>query len=208
MENRIKSILKDKGLRMADLANRIGMGQSNLIASLRNNPKLSTLEEICKALGIEMAELFGGKAEKGDGVILLNGETYVVSKPAARTVQLPSYTDYSILRNDIKKFVKTSIMEQVANSLCGLVEDFEFFTLSYDRDNSRDADGVLYEKFILTICYGNKQVWVHQYDLYEYSQKDITKWDISQVISEIINDIEGYVLGKLGADFSFPSRSD
>lgn len=208
MENRIKSILKDKGLRMADLANRIGMGQSNLLASLRNNPKLSTLEEICKALGIEMAELFGGKAEKGDGIILLNGETYVVSKPAARTVQLPTYTDYSILRNDIKKFVKTSIKEQVANSLCGLVEDFEFFTLNYDRDNPRDDDGTFYEKFILTICFGNKQTWVRAYDLYEYNQMDITKWDIPQVISEIINDLEGYALGKLGTDFRFPSRSE
>ena len=208
MENRIKSILQEKGLRMADLANRIGMGHSNLVASLRNNPKLSTLEEICKALGIGMAELFGGKAEKGDGIIVLNGETYLVSKPAARTVQLPGYADYSVLRNDIKKFVKTCIKEQVANSLCGLVEDFEFFTLSYDRDNSRDAEKHLYEKFILTICYGNKQSWVHQYDLYEYSQKDITKWDAHLVINEIINDIEGYVLGQQEADFSFPARSE
>ena len=197
MENRIKSILKDKGLRMADLANRIGMGQSNLLTSLRNNPKLSTLEEICKALGIEMAELFGGKANKGDGIIILNGETYMVSRPASRTVQLPSYTDYSILRNDIKRFVKTCIKEQVANSLCGLVEDFEFFTLNYDRDNSCDADGYHYEKFILTICYGNKQTWIHQYDLYEYNQKDNNKWDSSLVISEIVNDIEGYALGKM-----------
>ena len=200
MENRIKAILKAKGLRMADLANRIGMGQSNLVASLRNNPKLSTLEEICKALGVEMVELFGGKAEKGDGVVILNGETYMISKPAARTVQLPSYADYSILRNDIKRFVKTSIKEQVVGSLCGMVEDYEFFTLNYDRDNSRDSDGTLYEKFILTICFGNKQTWTQQYDQLEYSEDGNLKWNIADVISDIINDIEGYVLGQLGRE--------
>jgi transcriptional regulator with XRE-family HTH domain len=197
MENRIKAILKAKGLRMADLANRIGMGQSNLVASLRNNPKLSTLEEICKALGVEMVELFGGKAEKGDGVVILNGETYMISKPVARTLQLPSYDDYSILRNDIKRFVKTSIKEQVIGSICGMVEDYEFFTLNYDRDNSRDADGTLYEKFILTICFGNKQTWTRQYDQLEYSEDGNLKWDIPMVISDVINDIEGYVLGQL-----------
>ena len=197
MENRIKAILKAKGLRMADLANRIGMGQSNLVASLRNNPKLSTLEDICQALGVEMVELFGGKAEKGDGVVILNGETYMISKPTARTVQLPSYADYSILRNDIKRFVKTSIKEQVVGSICGMVEDYEFFTLNYDRDNSRDADETLYEKFILTICFGNKQTWTRQYDRLEYSEDGNLKWDIPMLITDVINDIEGYVLGQL-----------
>ena len=200
MENTIKAILKAKGLRMADLANRVGMGQSNLVASLRNNPKLSTLEDISQALGVEMVELFGGKAEKGDGVVIVNGETYMLSKPAARTVQLPSYSDYSILRNDIKRFVKTCIKEQVVGSICGMVEDYEFFTLNYDRDDSRDADETLYEKFILTICFGNKQTWTRQYDRLEYSEDGNMKWDIPDVISDIINDIEGYVLGNMGKE--------
>ena len=200
MENTIKAILKAKGLRMADLANRVGMGQSNLVASLRNNPKLSTLEDISQALGVEMVELFGGKAEKGDGVVIVNGETYMLSKPTARTVQLPSYSDYSILRNDIKRFVKTCIKEHVVGSICGMVEDYEFFTLNYDRDDSRDADETLYEKFILTICFGNKQTWTRQYERLEYSEDGNMKWDIPDVISDIINDIEGYVLGNMGKE--------
>ena len=144
-----------------------------------------------------MVELFGGKAEKGDGVVILNGETYMISKPTARTVQLPSYTDYAVLRNDIKRFVKTSIKEQVVGSICGMVEDYEFFTLNYDRDNSRDTEGTPYEKFILTICFGNKQTWTRQYDRLEYSEDGNLKWSSPDVISDIINDIEGYVLGQM-----------
>ena len=198
MENRIKAILKDKGLRMADLAARVGMGQSNLIASIRNNPKLSTLEEICKALGVELVELFGGKSEKNEGVIILNGETYAVSKPATRTVQLPCYTDYTVLRNDIKRFIRSSIKGPRAASICGMVEDFEFFTLVYDRDSPVETDTYLYEKFTLTICYGAKQTWLRQYDLLEYNQDGQAKWDFPAVTSDIISNIEGYVLGSLG----------
>ena len=197
MENRIKAILKSKGLRMADLAARVGMGQSNLIASIRNNPKLSTMEEICKALGVEMVELFGGKVEKGDGVIILNGETYMISKPAARTVQLPRYTDYAVLRNDIKRFVKTSIKERRVAPLCGMVEDFEFFTLVYDQDSSLDKGTPIYEKFTLTICHGNKLTWIRQFDLFEYEKDGNTIWDIPAVTADIVNDVEGYVLGQL-----------
>ncbi len=193
MENRIKAILKEKGLRMSDLANRVGMGQSNLMASLRNNPKLSTLEDICRALGIEMAELFGGNAGKGDGILILGGKTYSVFKPTPLAVQLPTYSDYAVLRNDIKRFVKARIADQSAGALCGMVEDFEFFNLTYDHDGNAGKEGFLYEKFILTICYGHKQIWVNQYDLYEYSCDGGTKWDIPMVIDEIINDIEGYV---------------
>lgn len=197
MENKIRTILREKGLRMSDLANRVGMSQSNLVASLRNNPKLSTLGDICHALGIEMVELFGGKAEKGEGVIILGGQTFSVSKPTTRTVQLPAYTDYSALRNDIKRFVKDRISSKTAGVICGMVEDFEFFNLSYDHDDIAGNQESVYEKFILTICFGNKQVWTNQYDLYEYSRNGEAIWDIPSVVSEITNDIEGYVLSHL-----------
>lgn len=208
MENRVKAILKEKGLRMSDLASRVGMGQSNLVASLRNNPKLSTLEDICRALGIEMAELFGGNAQKGDGILILGGKTFAVMKPAPRTVQLPSYSDYAVLRNDIKRFVKARIADQSAGSLCGIVEDFEFFTLTYDHDDNAGSQGVLYEKFTLTICYGYKQIWVHHYDLYEYSLGGEEKWDIPMVIEEIINDIEGYAITQLDTTMTTPAETE
>lgn len=197
MENRIRAILRDKGLRMSDLATRVGMSQSNLVASLRNNPKLSTLGNICHVLGIEMVELFGGKAEKGEGVIILGGQTFSVSKPTPRTVQLPTYTDYSVLRNDIKRFIKDRISDQSTGVICGMVEDFEFFNLTYDHDDIDGNQELVYEKFILTICYENKKVWTNQYDLYEYSRNGEAIWDIPSVVSEITNDIEGYVLSQL-----------
>lgn len=207
MEDKIRAILKAKGLRMADLANRVGMGQSNLVASIRKNPKLSTLEDICVALGVEMSELLGGKVEKSEGLIVINGETYAISKPNTRTAQFPIYTDYSVLREDVKSFIKTKVKLRKSGSLCGMVEDFEFFTLSYDYDVEEGA--IPYDRFFLTLCYGNKQVSSFHYDVYEYNNpNDEMEWDVQAVSTVIINDIEGYVLGQLSKDYKYLSTED
>ena len=117
MEQRIRKILSAKGLKMSDLANRVGMGQSNLVKSIKSNPKLSTLEDICVALGIEMTELLGGKEEKSDGVIVLNGETYTLYKPKTRTAQIKVYNDYQELRSNIRDFVKRSLKTKELGSI-------------------------------------------------------------------------------------------
>ena len=185
---------------MADLASRIGMKQSNLIVSLRNNPKLSTLETICDALGIKMVELFGGKTEKGDGIIVLNGEFFSISKPTPRTVRIPAYTDYSLLRKDLTRFISKSVKEKVTSSICGLLEDFEFFTLMYDYVVLKDSNAVVYEKFSLILCYENQQTIVRQYDISEYNRNGKHEWDTTFVESAIIFDIEEFVLKLLGQE--------
>jgi len=208
MEDKIRAILKAKGLRMSDLANRVGMGQSNLVASIRKNPKLSTLEDICVALGIEMSELLGGKVEKSEGLMVINGETYAISKPRTRTLQLPTYTDYSALRDDIKSFIKSKVSKKESGSICGMVEDFEFFTLSYDYD-LEIGDTFPYDRFHLTICYGNKQIWTTHYDVCEYNlSNNEFEWDVQGVATTIINDIEGYVLAQISKDYKYLATED
>ena len=209
MEDKIRAILKAKGLRMSDLANRVGMGQSNLVASIRTNPKISTLENICVALGIDMAELLGGKEEKSEGIMVINGETYAISKPRTRTVQLPSYTDYSALREDIKSFVRERTTKKEAGSICGMLEDFEFFTLSYDYCMQEFENKPPYDKFHLTICYANKQIWDTLYDVFEYCKSgNEFDWDVQMVCTEIIDDIEGYVLAQLGKNYKYLSKEE
>ena len=165
MEQRIRKILSAKGLKMSDLANRVGMGQSNLVKSIKSNPKLSTLEDICVALGIEMTELRGGKEEKSDGVIVLNGETYTIYKPKTRTAQIKVYNDYQELRSNIRDFVKKSLRTKELGSIGGMVEDFEYFTLLYDY-NAEDTS--VFEHFYITIQYGKGKTWTYSYDTSEY----------------------------------------
>ena len=204
MEQRIRKILSAKGLKMSDLANRVGMGQSNLVKSIKSNPKLSTLEDICVALGIEMTELLGGKEEKSDGVIVLNGETYTLNKPKTRTAQIKVYNDYQELRSNIRDFVKKSLRTKELGSIGGMVEDFEYFTLLYDY-NAEDTS--VFEHFYITIQYGKGKTWTYSYDTSEYMDSN-EETDTKTLTEYIINDIEGKVLSELGLEYNYISNND
>ena len=204
MEQRIRKILSAKGLKMSDLANRVGMGQSNLVKSIKSNPKLSTLEDICVALGIEMTELLGGKEEKSDGVIVLNGETYTIYKPKTRTAQIKVYNDYQELRSNIRDFVKKSLRTKELGSIGGMVEDFEYFTLLYDY-NAEDTS--VFEHFYITIQYGKGKTWTYSYDTSEYMDSN-EETDTKTLTEYIINDIEGKVLSELGLEYNYISNND
>lgn len=204
MEQRIRKILSAKGLKMSDLANRVGMGQSNLVKSIKSNPKLSTLEDICVALGIEMTELLGGKEEKSDGVIVLNGETYTLYKPKTRTAQIKVYNDYQELRSNIRDFVKKSLRTKELGSIGGMVEDFEYFTLLYDY-NAEDTS--VFEHFYITIQYGKGKTWTYSYDTSEYMDSN-EGTDTKTLTEYIINDIEGKVLSELGLEYNYISNND
>ena len=204
MEQRIRKILSAKGLKMSDLANRVGMGQSNLVKSIKSNPKLSTLEDICVALGIEMTELLGGKEEKSDGVIVLNGETYTIYKPKTRTAQIKVYNDYQELRSNIRDFVKKSLRTKELGSIGGMVEDFEYFTLLYDY-NAEDTS--VFEHFYITIQYGKGKTWTYSYDTSEYMDSN-EGTDTKTLTEYIINDIECKVLSELGLEYNYISNND
>lgn len=204
MEQRIRKILSAKGLKMSDLANRVGMGQSNLVKSIKSNPKLSTLEDICVALGIEMTELLGGKEEKSDGVIVLNGETYTIYKPKTRTAQIKVYNDYQELRSNIRDFVKKSLRTKELGSIGGMVEDFEYFTLLYDYNAENTS---VFEHFYITIQYGKGKTWTYSYDTSEYMDSN-EGTDTKTLTEYIINDIEGKVLSELGLEYNYLSTNE
>ena len=76
MELRIKDLLQEQGLRMSDLADRLGTNQSNLTKSLAKNPTLSTLEDVAKALKVEMHELFTPNIpSRPTGIAVVGGRT-------------------------------------------------------------------------------------------------------------------------------------
>ena len=188
MESRVKEICKAKGLRMSDLADRVGMSQSNLSTTLRRNPKLSTLKDIADALGIRVSDIIDPQRTTSEaGVVIINGETFVLSKPSPEVVQVPVFKDYSVLRTIVKEFVNKSIKVAKNGAICGLVETFELFNLHYDAE---------VERFHLTLCYGNGLVHTSSYDKLEYTSTD--EWITGEVYQNIINDIEGLVLGKFG----------
>lgn len=194
MKLRIKTILQEKGLRMADLAEKLGTDQSNLTKSLKNNPTLGKLQDIAKVLDVEVHELLTDSIpSRPSGVLMVGGRAYAVSEPMSNTVQLPVYSNYSDLKRDIRLFIVDAIKEQKRTSICGMVEAFEVFALMYDPYG---------ERFSLTLCYGKGLCLSFSYDKMEYAEwkEDTAKWMIEDATNNIINDIEDAVLEKISKE--------
>ncbi|MCI9608517.1 MAG: helix-turn-helix transcriptional regulator [Muribaculaceae bacterium] len=56
--NRIKEILKEKGVTQQELANRLGVTRMSIVKTLAGNPSQETLERIADALNIPIWQLF------------------------------------------------------------------------------------------------------------------------------------------------------
>ena len=61
--NRIKEILKEKGLTQQELADMIGITRISIVKTLAGNPSQETLERIATALNIPMWQLFASPSE-------------------------------------------------------------------------------------------------------------------------------------------------
>lgn len=58
MDLRIKELLKEKGLLHKELAEKLGVTDIALRASLKGNPTVGTLEKVAAALDVSVPELF------------------------------------------------------------------------------------------------------------------------------------------------------
>ena len=194
IEKNLKDICRAKGLTVTDVANRMGADPSNLLSSIKGNPKLSTLQDIANALQVSISELLTRRPEKATGVAIIDGQIFQVSKPAANVVQLPVYERYSDLRDTIKEFVAKAIEADESSSIMGLVETYEVFSLVYDHHKYI---------FLLSLCYANGKTLTIAYDKLEFCDwkdedtEETVKWSLADVTQEIINDIEGAVPQKL-----------
>lgn len=194
VEQNLREIAKAKGLKLSDIADRVGTTVSNMLSSVKGNPTVSKLEDIAAALQVSVSELLTKRPEAAQGIVIIGGQTYQISKPATAVVQIPTYERYDALREEVKEFIKKAIGEEHASSKVGLLETMEVFTLVYDPNAS---------KFILTLCYADGKTATIVYDKLEYCDwkendtDETVKWDLADVTQDIINDIEGYVPTKL-----------
>lgn len=63
--NRIKEILKEKGITQQELANRLGVTRISIVKTLAGNPSEETLERIANALDVPTWQLFVSPKEMG-----------------------------------------------------------------------------------------------------------------------------------------------
>ena len=194
IEKNLKEICRRKGLSLTDVANRMATSPSNLLSSVKGNPTVSKIQDIANALQVSVSELLTMRPEKATGIAFIEGKVYQISKPAANVVQLPVYERYDDLRDAIRVFVEKAIEKKQNDSMMGMVESFEVFSLLYDAHDPC---------FFVSLCYADGRMMTFSYHKLEYGDwkneetGEVIEWDIQYLTEDIINDIEGAVPQKL-----------
>ena len=65
----IKSLIKQKGLTMEEVAERMGVSRVTLSQTLSGNPTMSTLQRIADALGCKVGEFFLDELEEKNFIV-------------------------------------------------------------------------------------------------------------------------------------------
>ena len=78
---RVKEILKERGMKMYELAETMGIAPESLTRALQRNPQYSTLKTIADTLGVSVRDLFKGDDTQASnnemrGCIFYGGEMY------------------------------------------------------------------------------------------------------------------------------------
>ena len=186
IEKNLREIARAKGLKLSDIAARMGTTVSNLLTSVKGNPTVSKIQDIAEALGVSMSDLLTLRPEAALGLVVIDGKTWQLARPSNAVVQIPTYNRYDVLRGDVRRFIAKAAEKGENECLMGLVETMELFCLLHDPCN---------EMFHLSLCYGEGQTKTYPYDKMEYCswKDDVAVWDVQQVTEEIIGDLEGAV---------------
>ena len=193
MNLRIEELSKQRGMRMSDLAAKMGVNQANLASSLKGNPTVSRLEAVANVLGVGIADLFAkpsvcnndvqGYLECRDTINKVSCIDDLLSAEASipGMVNVPLYSDIRTLRKQVKDFIHNCIKrEENVTFMAGRIDHRELFHLCWDDES---------QKFLLTIMSRNA---IYSFDMLEYGDPD-DGFDIDGpmgLVQMLLNDLE------------------
>lgn len=78
MALKIKEVCKAKGLKLADLADRLGINPVSLSASINGNPTIAWLQKVADVLDVEVNDLIERKSPTIIGCVMIGDETCTI----------------------------------------------------------------------------------------------------------------------------------
>ena len=136
MKLKIDTILKEKGMRMADLAKKLKTNQSNLSKSLEGNPKLSKLFDIADALNVNVQDLFPDAPTKLSAGTLQMGDKQYALVPID-TPREPYILSSSQFYAKAEDFIVNSIRSGKTGSFCGIYQGYCPVSMIFDGETRR-----------------------------------------------------------------------
>ncbi len=189
MQLKVKELLKERGIKMAELATRINVDQSNLTKSLEGNPTLSRLEDIAKALNVTVRQLLPEDPPSAPaGVLEMDGKRFALVPISSQT------TADSNALPDAQKMTPESLQERIyslakhcthdgrTRALFGFIEGFPVVVL-YDHFS---------ERYIWLTWDTNGEVSHLDYPIKDYNEEgeeDDGELDEAQLAEIMVRDI-------------------
>lgn len=97
MKLRIKTLARDKGMTMQDIAKQLGINPVNFSNSINKNPTLKRLEEVASVLGVRVSELFDPQPQNSiQGYVEFNGHIHKINNLQDLKDITKQAEDYSI----------------------------------------------------------------------------------------------------------------
>lgn len=191
MKTRVLEICKQRGISLGELAEKIGISQSNLSASLKRNPTLNTLQAVANNLNVELTELFEQPKRRLSGYLEVDGVVKKISGPIdilpiVGTFGIMSYSNFKVCKKDLRNFIRKRIddMNEVA-SFAAILNGVTLVNVAYSPEDE-------YGKLILSEHTDGKDVYSCVYDLFEYINPD-DKIAEDDLIATMWGDIVGFI---------------
>ena len=106
MQLKVKDLLKERGMKMADLAGLLGMNQSNLSKALYGNPTLSKLQDIADALGVPVRELLPDAPPASSAGVLTMGKARFALVPLPEEEKKPASDPLILTQEELKEKIQ------------------------------------------------------------------------------------------------------
>ena len=192
MRLRITDILAQRGIKIKDLAQKMGIRTSNLNAAINHgNPTVETLYKIAQALGVEVHELFTDRLpSQQDGIVYVGGSAYALVR-VPNTPQVRHFVTTDALQSAIKDFVHQYLLRGYIASLNGFFET-KLFTIMIDAEGET-------ERLLLSVEEGTETPYCFGFEVDDYQlETDGTYFDFDEdaIAKEMLHEILGIDRGK------------
>lgn len=188
----IRETLKEKGISVKELSNRMGVSSSAISQLLANpNPSIQQLERVANVIGVDMMDLFAQDYTCINGFFETGGEIYPVKNreqfmglvdKVDGIVHIPSFQNEEIYESSIRGFCNISISQGKSGARMMRYGIKEVFSLSYDAES---------KKFSLTLCTGEGDVKFLMFDTVEYlTGETLTDGEVNELSQNILNEIK------------------
>jgi transcriptional regulator with XRE-family HTH domain len=188
-EFRVKEILKEKGIKMKELAVEIGITPESLTRALQGNPQYLTLKKIANYLGVPVKDLFRDenvtKTTNNNikGCVFVNEQMFSFNSRteledflfngAYGVVNIPSSPRQDTFKNTIIEFCSSSINKGESGAMMMRYGVNEVFALTFDSES---------KKISLTQCIGNGVI---RFNTFNTPAENEIKLFVEQILSQI-----------------------